>query len=506
MIPIKNIKKSIAAFIMAFIIVFIPVFVMADDTSDVSDVSKNPVSSEPSASDTEPVITSDNAIVVMSAENGQILMNTANGREVDPTCSAKLMTAMIVFDTVKNLDAQVTIDAKALQGIGNIGDISAPRLGLHAGETYTVRQLLQATLISAANDACNALAYYCSDGDIAAFVSQMNARAAELGCTHTYYTNTTGLYDGEAYTTVEDVAVVAVEFYRHNTLLDLSSQPSYVIGGSTVHTKNYLRSETLLRGCMIPLAKGMIAGQRTAQADYCLITSAETGGIGYVYVIMEAPGEIRNPDGTRGFPEENAYSDMKKIFDWYRNAYGYVSLVKKGEVVGEIPVDIAAESVDHVNYVVEETVERLVLKSMDPDDIKFVKKLTVERLSAPVKKNTNVGTMEIYYNDELLATVNLITNNDVERSELLSVFDTFKSFLFGSTMKTVTKVIIGIIIAFVLFTVGAKIYYVIKKAKRELEKRDADKIRRNIEQKHNSAPVNRIGKPNKPSDGSDNRN
>lgn len=496
---------------MAFILIFIPIFAFAAETSDVSDVSdasdvsKAPVSSEPDT-DTEPVITSDNAIVVMSAENGQILLNTANGREVDPTCSAKLMTAMLVYDTVNGLDNQVTIDANALKNIGNRGDISAPMLGLHAGETFTVRQLLQATLISAANDACNALAYYCSDGDLAAFVAKMNARAVELGCTHTYYTNTTGLYDGEAYTTVEDVAKIAAEFYRHNTLLELSSQPSYVIGGSTVHTKNYLRSETLMRGCMIPGAKGMIAGQRTAQSDYCLITAAESEGLGYIYVIMEAPGEIRNTDGTRAFPDNNAYSDMKKIFDWYRKAYGYVSLAKKGDVVGEIPVDIAAESVDHVNYVVAETIERLVPKSMDTAAIETVKKLTVERLSAPVRKNTPVGTMELYYNGELLGTVDLVTNNDVERSELLSVFDSFKSFLFGSTMKTITRVIIGIIIAFVVFTVGARIYYAVKKAKKELEKRDAEKIRRNIEQKHRTEAADRIKPPEGPQSGQNKRN
>ena len=281
---------------MAFLLVFIPVFAFADDVSnassvsDVSDVSSQAVVSDTSEPETEPVITSGNAIVVMSVETGQILLNTANGREVDPTCATKLMTAMLAFDMANGLDNQVTVDAEALKNIGKKGDISAPMLGLRAGNTATVRQLLQATLISAANDACNALAYSVSGGDIAGFVEKMNARATEIGCEHTYFTNTTGLYDGEAYTTVEDVAKIAAAFYRYNTLLDISSQPTYVIGGSTIHTKNYLRSETLMRGCTIRESKGMIAGQRTDKSDYCLITAGESDGIGYVYVIMEAAG------------------------------------------------------------------------------------------------------------------------------------------------------------------------------------------------------------------------
>lgn len=486
---------------MALILVFIPVFAFAEESSDapdVSDVSKVPVSSETSqALEEKPVITSGNLIVVMSAETGQVLLNTAEGKEVDPACSAKLMTAMLCFDMAGGLDKEVTVDGEALKNIGPAGDISAPMIGLRAGNTATVRQLLQATLISAANDACNALAYYCSGGDIASFVAKMNARAVELGCTHTSFTNTTGLYDGEAYTTVEDVAKIAAAFYRYNTLLDISTQPTYTIGGSTIHTKNYLRSETLMKGLMIPESKGMIAGQRTAQSDYCLITAAESDGIGYIYVIMEAAGEVRNPDGTRSFPEENAYADMKKIFKWYKNSYGYVTLAKKGDVVGELPVEVAAGSVDHVNYVVEETVERLMLKNMDSEQIKTEINLTNQSLTAPVSKNTPVGTMGIYYNGELLATVNLVTNSEVERSELLSIFGSIKAFLFGSTMKTITKVIIGIIIAFVLFTVGAKIYYAVEKAKKELDKREAVRKTASAYSREQKKPRRSIGSAKK---------
>ena len=50
-----------------------------------------------------------------------------------------------------------------------------------------------------------------------------------------------------------------------------------------------------------------------------------------------------------------------------------------------------------------------------------------------------------------------------------------KAFLFGSTMKTITRVVLGLILAFVAFTIGAKIYYAVKKAKKELEKRDRNR-------------------------------
>ena len=144
-------------------------------------------------------------------------------------------------------------------------------------------------------------------------------------------------------------------------------------------------------------------------------------------------------------------------------------------MIGELPVDIAAGSVDHVNYVAADTVERLVLKTMDTTAIERRVKLTEERLTAPVKKNTEVGTLELYYEGQLLGSVGLVTNTEVDKSELLSVFGTVKAFLFGSTMKTITRVVLGLILAFVAFTIGAKIYYAVKKAKKELEKRDRNR-------------------------------
>lgn len=421
-----------------------------------------------------PQITSGNLVVIMSVQNGQILFNTANGKSVDPTCAAKLMSAMIIYDKLSSLDDNVTVDARALQGIGANGDISAPKIGISAGNTFRAKQLLQATLISAANDACNALAFHVSGGDIPAFVAEMNKRAAALGCTDTLFTNTTGLYDGNAYTTVEDVALIASAFYKYNTLLDISSQATYVLGGSTIHTKNYLRSESLLGSYIIPDSLGMIAGQRTQKDDYCLITAAESDGIGYVYVVMEAPGEIRNTDGTREFPQNNAYTDIKLLFDWAKNAFGYVTLVGENEIVGELPVDIAAENVDHINYVTQHSVELLLPKDITVADIERKVTITAEQLTAPVEKNMVVGYLELYYQGSLLETVPLITNSKIEKSELLELFATVRSFLFGSTMKTVYKIIVIIIVLYILLVLGIRIYKItgatVKFTKKQLDK------------------------------------
>ena len=84
----------------------------------------------------------------------------------------------------------------------------------------------------------------------------------------------------------------------------------------------------------------MIAGQARPEGGYCLVTSAEKSGLGYVMVVMEAPGEIRNTDGTRSFPEGNAYQDIHKVFPWATTSFGYLTLVNEREIIGELPVEV----------------------------------------------------------------------------------------------------------------------------------------------------------------------
>ena len=56
----------------------------------------------------------------------------------------------------------------------------------------TVDELLKATAVYSANDACTALGEYLAGSD-EAFVKMMNDRAEQLGMTNTHFENCTGL-------------------------------------------------------------------------------------------------------------------------------------------------------------------------------------------------------------------------------------------------------------------------------------------------------------------------
>lgn len=258
-----------------------------------------------------PVITSGNSIVIYNVETDTFLFENDGTRSLAPTVVSKLMTAMIAADHYESLSAKVTVAAEALRDIGAAGDISAPRLGLTAGSEMTVEDLLCATLVSSANDAACALAYDISGGDMAAFVEEMNRRAEAIGASDTHFTSPAGVYSDRSHTTARDAARIAGAFYNYNRLLEISSLPYYQLG-NTMHTKNYLLSEALMKGCTLAGVKGIAAGQAKADGEYCLITAAESEALTYIFVVMDAAGENRYNDGTRDFPAENAYNDVKK--------------------------------------------------------------------------------------------------------------------------------------------------------------------------------------------------
>ena len=86
----------------------------------------------------------------MDAETGKILLSN-NGRTLLPPASTlKIMTALYVLDRLK-MDDQVPVSAYAA---------SAPpsKINIKEGETYTVRELMYALLLSSANDGARALA------------------------------------------------------------------------------------------------------------------------------------------------------------------------------------------------------------------------------------------------------------------------------------------------------------------------------------------------------------
>ena len=178
--------------------------------------------------------------VVMDAE-GTVYFERNASSPTQIASITKIMTGLVALDAVDaglvSLDTPVTVSAEAAA----VGESSA---GLQAGDVMDLGTALTALLVPSGNDAAVAiaetvgaalLAAGVAGGDTAqdAFVAQMNATAAELGCVDSVYENPHGLdfdaYAGNLHSTASDVAKVVRRAMQNETFRAAVSQGDTVI-------------------------------------------------------------------------------------------------------------------------------------------------------------------------------------------------------------------------------------------------------------------------------------
>jgi len=139
------------------------------------------------------------AFVIMDADTGKILLSYNPRLMLPPASTLKVFTAMYVLEHLK-LDDTVKVSPYAA---------SAPpsKINIKAGESYTVRELLYALLLSSANDGARALAEKAA-GSEAEFARRVTEQARQWGAYRTNICTANGLPNENQFTTAEDLAIV----------------------------------------------------------------------------------------------------------------------------------------------------------------------------------------------------------------------------------------------------------------------------------------------------------
>jgi D-alanyl-D-alanine carboxypeptidase len=217
------------------------------------------------------------ARLVVDAESGQILVAERADTPWYPASLTKLMTAYLVFSEVAagglRMDTQITVSAVAA---------AAPptKFGLRAGQKITVRQAVNAMLVTSANDAAVALAETVA-GSESAFAQRMNAAAAQIGMLNTRFRNATGLPDNDQVTTARDIALLAMTIiHDFPDRYPLFSQHTATIAGRTLPSVNGFLS-------FYGGAEGMKTGF-TCGSGYNIVGAAKHGDQRLIGVVLGA--------------------------------------------------------------------------------------------------------------------------------------------------------------------------------------------------------------------------
>jgi D-alanyl-D-alanine carboxypeptidase len=222
-----------------------------------------------------PPTVSAQSYILQDYHTGRVLAESNADQRAEPASITKLMTAYVVFKELASgnlkLDNEITISEQAWRTGGS-------RTFVQVGTKVKVEDLLKGMIIQSGNDASVALAEHVA-GSEEAFATLMNRYAENVGLTNTQYVNSTGLPDPEHYTTARDIARLAAVIIREFPVYyRWYSEKEFTYNNITQYNRN-----SLLRND--PSVDGMKTGY-TAQAQYCLVTSAKRDDMRLISVLL----------------------------------------------------------------------------------------------------------------------------------------------------------------------------------------------------------------------------
>ncbi len=207
--------------------------------------------------------------------DGHVIWAHAPQARMAPASLAKMMTALIVLERGR-LDEVVTVSRAASRETGS-------RIRLKAGEQLRVQDLLAATIVRSANDACRALADHVAAID---FVTRMNQRAAELKLEGTHFIDPCGHDHRGQYSTAEDLARLGEQVMQHPEYERLAGIRTMTIRTLDGRRRFWLSNTNALVGRYDGVI-GVKTGT-TWRAGNCLVAIAEKNGVRVLIVLLNA--------------------------------------------------------------------------------------------------------------------------------------------------------------------------------------------------------------------------
>ena len=260
---------------------------------------------------------------LVDLRTGEYLAGEGADRRLPMASTTKVMTGLVAFEMVDeglaDLDEPVVVSAEA----ASYAVPAYSNVGLFAGDTLSVGELLMATLISSGDDAAYALAEHLGggggDAGVSRFVGMMNEKAAEMGLKGTRFENAVG-FDAEGHhTTARELARTTLAAYEYPGFAEMVGSQAASI--TTADREIPLQNTNELLYGYAP-AIGVKTGT-TPAAGPSLVSAAESGDESYVAVVLD---------------DEDRFGDSAKVLEYGFTAHDRREIVREGGRYAEAPV------------------------------------------------------------------------------------------------------------------------------------------------------------------------
>ena len=368
--------------------------------------------------------------ILIDTNTGKVLFEKNMDQKMYPASTTKIMTAILAIENC-NLEDTVTVNYNAISSIPS-GYSTA---GLVTDEVLTVKQLLEVLLVHSSNDAANVLGMHVG-GSIDSFVTMMNSKAQELGCTNTHFTNTYGLHEDNHYTTARDLAIIARYCMKNESFRHFVSQPNCQIAPTNKHeARTYINTNDLINTSSryyYKYAIGIKTGY-TKEAGNCLISASKKDGLETIAVVL-------NTGTLQGARCEDSIS----LFNYAYDTFGIKKIASKDDIIAKTTVYNGTKDTKELDVLLSKDIDALSFLTDNSSEI--VPAINLDsKISAPIAKGSVVGTVTYNILDTEY-TADLLASHDVEKSEFMII--------------TLRIILVGIIVV-VLFVFIKKLFIIL---------------------------------------------
>ena len=404
------------------------------------------------------------AYVVADMVSGNILYSKNMDEQRSPASLTKIMTGLIAIEAIESgrvkADDIITAASDCRTGL----DEESSTVGIQPGEEMSFKDLVYCALVHSANEACNVIATAVS-GSIEAFVAEMNAKAIEIGATHTKFLDTNGLTNdvNNHHTTAYDLYIIANEAMKHPQFAAIVNTSHYTVPATNMSGERELSNSNALicedgfygPNYIYEGAKGIKTGY-TRAAGYCLVSTASRSDVQILCVVMGCDGWLNAQVNDYG-----NFSTTIKLYNWAFENFSYRTVITAGDAVDEVEVQYAADGKKAVLRAAE--TERLLIPNDTVDENVIIDYTVYEdKLVAPIEPKTILGEAQIYVNGTKSGTFNLVTMDSVA----LDKSEVFKTSIRNFFSAAWVKIVIIVIIAALAIYLFLLVRYRIRKQKR----------------------------------------
>ena len=277
--------------------------------------------------------------------------------------------------------------------------IEGSTIYLKAGEHLSIRDLLFGLMLRSGNDAAVALAIATS-GSVDAFMMLANDFVARLGLVNTHLVTPNGLHDDNHFTSALDLARVTAYALENPTFAEIVKTQKTVIPNEFKANENRLLKNKNKLLAQLAYADGVKTGY-TKKAGRCFVGSATRNGMQLVCVLLDC---------------KPMFEDCAKLLERGFEEFELVDLLSAYDVCGKIKVTNADETEVGI-FTRSEFVYPLT--AQEKSSVHITRNLP-ESVAAPIKKNQEVGQLEINLGNDLIFCEKIYTINSVESNDLKS--------------------------------------------------------------------------------------